>query len=68
MSPGLIHGIEASTVASNIARVRDRVGADVEVLAATKYVPLEDMGALAAGGVTLVGENRLQDMEADAED
>jgi uncharacterized pyridoxal phosphate-containing UPF0001 family protein len=44
--------------------VRERAGAGVEVLAATKYVPLEEMGALAEAGVTLVGENRLQDMEA----
>ena len=37
------------------------------VLAATKYVPLEEMGALAKAGVTLVGENRLQDLEAKRE-
>jgi uncharacterized pyridoxal phosphate-containing UPF0001 family protein len=36
----------------------------VEVLAATKYVPAEEMGALAEAGVTLVGENRLQELEA----
>ena len=65
--PGLIHGIEASTVAANLTRVRERVGADVEILAATKYVPLEDMGALQEGGITLVGENRLQDLEAKQE-
>jgi hypothetical protein len=65
--PGLIHGIEATTVRANLGRVRERVGPDVEVLAATKYVPLEDMGALKEGGVTLVGENRLQDMEAKQE-
>jgi pyridoxal phosphate enzyme (YggS family) len=34
------------------------------VLVATKYVSLEDMGALAEAGVDLVGENRLQDLEA----
>src|SRR5204863_6362143 len=42
-------------------------GSDVEVLAATKYIPVEDMGALAAAGVDLVGENRLQDLEAKQE-
>ena len=67
MTPGLIYGIEAATVAANLARVRDRVGPEVEILAATKYVPLEDMGALAEGGVTLVGGNRLQEMEAKQE-
>jgi hypothetical protein len=36
----------------------------VEILAATKYVPLEGMGALAEAGVRLVGENRQQEMEA----
>ena len=61
--PGLIHGIEAETVRSNLERVRERVGPDVEILAATKYVPVEEMGALLDGGATLVGENRLQDLE-----
>lgn len=65
--PGLIHGIEPAAVATSLARVRERVGPDVEILAATKYVPLEDMGVLAEGGVTLVGENRLQEMEAKQE-
>ena len=36
----------------------------VEVLAATKYVPLADMPRLAEGGVRLVGENRAQDLRA----
>jgi hypothetical protein len=44
--------------------VRERVGDEVEVLAATKYVPLEEMGALAEAGVELVGENRQQELEA----
>jgi pyridoxal phosphate enzyme (YggS family) len=61
--PGLIHGIEAETVRSNLERVRERAGPDVEILAATKYVPVEEMGALLDGGATLVGENRLQDLE-----
>ena len=34
------------------------------VVAATKYVPLEDMAALAEAGVEVVGENRAQDLEA----
>jgi PLP dependent protein len=61
--PGLIHGIETETVRSNLEHVRERAGPDVEILAATKYVPVEEMGALLDGGVTLVGENRLQDLE-----
>ena len=33
------------------------------IVAATKYVALEDMGDLAAAGVEVVGENRAQDLE-----
>jgi uncharacterized pyridoxal phosphate-containing UPF0001 family protein len=62
--PGLIHGLDAARIAANLERVREIAGERVEVLAATKYVPLEEMGALAEAGVRLVGENRQQDMEA----
>jgi pyridoxal phosphate enzyme (YggS family) len=62
--PGLIHGLEPERVQANLERVRQRAGDHVEVLAATKYVPADEMGALADAGVTLVGENRLQDLEA----
>lgn len=58
------HQLDPARVRANLERVRERAGEDVEVLAATKYVPLEAMGALAEAGVTLVGENRLQDLEA----
>jgi len=61
--PGLIHGLEADRIQANLERVRERVGADVEILAATKYVPAEELAVLAEAGVELVGENRLQDME-----
>jgi PLP dependent protein len=36
----------------------------VTVVAATKYVSLEDMAVLAEAGVEVVGENRAQDLEA----
>lgn len=62
--PGLIHGIDPAKVAANLARVREEAGEGVEVLVATKYVPLEEMGALAEAGVRLVGENRQQDLAA----
>jgi uncharacterized pyridoxal phosphate-containing UPF0001 family protein len=65
--PGLIYGLEAERIRRNLERVRDRVGQEVEILAATKYVPAEEMGALAEAGITLVGENRLQDLEAKRE-
>jgi PLP dependent protein len=65
--PGLIHGLEAGKIAGNLERVRQHAGDSVEILAATKYVPPEEMGALAEAGITLVGENRLQDLEAKRE-
>jgi len=36
----------------------------VTVVAATKYVALEDLAALAEAGVEVVGENRAQDLQA----
>jgi uncharacterized pyridoxal phosphate-containing UPF0001 family protein len=65
--PGLIHGLEAERIRANLERVRDRIGPEVEILAATKYVPLEEMGTLAEAGIELVGENRLQELEAKRE-
>jgi PLP dependent protein len=65
--PGQIHGIEADRVRANLERVRETVGPEVEVLAAVKYLPVEEMAALAEAGVGLVGENRLQDLEAKRE-
>jgi pyridoxal phosphate enzyme (YggS family) len=68
----LIHGIDAERVRRNLARVREEIagtGRDpdgVELLAAVKYVPAEDIGALAEAGVTVAGENRAQDLEAKA--
>jgi uncharacterized pyridoxal phosphate-containing UPF0001 family protein len=63
----LITGIDPALVRANLERIREAAGPEVEVLAATKYVAAEEMGALAEGGVTLVGENRLQDLEAKQE-
>src|SRR5213080_74322 len=45
-------------------RIREEVGPSVTVVAATKYVSVEDMAALAEAGVEVVGENRAQDLEA----
>jgi PLP dependent protein len=44
-------------------RIRAEVGPEVTVVAATKYVSLEDMAVLADAGVEVVGENRAQDLE-----
>ena len=61
---GLIHGIDPAKVRANLERVREVAGAGVEILVASKYVPVEEMGALAEAGVGLVGENRQQDLAA----
>src|SRR5947199_1881497 len=45
-------------------RIREEVGPAVTVVAATKYVSLEDLAALAEAGVEVVGENRAQDLKA----
>jgi uncharacterized pyridoxal phosphate-containing UPF0001 family protein len=65
--PGLIHGLDPAKIAANLERVRGIAGSGVEILAATKYVPLEEMGALGEAGVTLVGENRQQELVAKRE-
>jgi hypothetical protein len=70
----LIHGLRAPRVAENLRAVReeiaaavaqapDRAAPEVRILAATKYVPSEEMAVLAEGGIELVGENRAQDLQ-----
>jgi len=54
--------MDPERVRRNLERVREQIGPDVEVLAATKYVPLRDLPALAEAGIELVGENRAQDL------
>jgi len=63
---GLITGLDAGRISENLARIREELPAGVEVLAAVKYVPLEELETLAKAGVELVGENRAQDLEAKA--
>jgi hypothetical protein len=60
----LIHDIDAARLAANLEEVRAVVGDRAEILVATKYVPLAEMGKLAEAGVRLVGENRQQDLAA----
>jgi uncharacterized pyridoxal phosphate-containing UPF0001 family protein len=54
--------MDPESVRRNLERVREQIGPDVEVLAATKYVPKRDLPALAEAGIELVGENRAQDL------
>jgi hypothetical protein len=56
--------LSAETVRSAYDRVREEVRPEVTVVVATKYVSTEEMAVLAAAGVEVVGENRLQDLEA----
>jgi pyridoxal phosphate enzyme (YggS family) len=68
----LISDLRADTVRANLAEVREEIvtaagaagrdSSEVEVLAATKYVSAEDLPALAAAGIRLIGENRAQDL------
>ena len=51
-------------IRARLAEVQQAVGPGVTVVAATKYVALADMGLLVEAGVTVVGENRAQDLEA----
>jgi pyridoxal phosphate enzyme (YggS family) len=70
----LISGLTAERVRANLAEVRERIAAaaarasrdpgEVEIVAAVKYVPADQLAALAEGGVTVVGENRAQDLQA----
>jgi PLP dependent protein len=63
----LITGIDAARVRANLERIRGELPPDVEILAAVKYVPLEELGTLSAAGVAIAGENRAQDLEAKAQ-
>ncbi|HEY2778657.1 MAG TPA: YggS family pyridoxal phosphate enzyme [Gaiellaceae bacterium] len=51
-------------IRARFAEVQERIGEGVTIVAATKYVALRDMAALIDAGVTVVGENRAQDLEA----
>ena len=66
-------GLSADTVRANLEAVRAEIAAtgrsadEVEILAAVKYVDVDDLSALVDAGITLVGENRAQDLVAKAE-
>jgi pyridoxal phosphate enzyme (YggS family) len=69
----LITELRADDVRANLERVREQIAATgrdpdhIEILAAVKYVPAQHLQALAEGGITLVGENRAQELEAKVE-
>jgi uncharacterized pyridoxal phosphate-containing UPF0001 family protein len=51
-------------IRENYERLKAEVGPHVTVVAATKYVSLDDLQILADAGVEVVGENRAQELEA----
>lgn len=69
----LFTDLDAGRVRSNLERVRERIAArgrdpaEVEILAAVKYVPEAELETLAEAGIELVGENRAQDLLAKRE-
>jgi pyridoxal phosphate enzyme (YggS family) len=56
--------LSAAELRERYERIREEVGPAVTVVAATKYVSLEEMSVLADAGVEVVGENRVQDLIA----
>jgi pyridoxal phosphate enzyme (YggS family) len=54
----------ADEVRSRYERIRAEVGDAVTIVAATKYVSVEELAALGEAGIEVVGENRAQDLEA----
>ena len=56
--------LSAEQIRLRLDAVQAQVGPHVTVVAATKYVSLAEMRALVDAGVTVVGENRAQDLEA----
>jgi PLP dependent protein len=51
-------------VRSNLERVREQIGTEIEICAAIKYVETGDLPGLAEAGIELVGENRAQELLA----
>jgi pyridoxal phosphate enzyme (YggS family) len=51
-------------IAERYQRIRDEIGHRVTIVAATKYLSVEDMAVLAEAGIEVVGENRAQDLLA----
>jgi PLP dependent protein len=70
--PRLITGLDAARIHENLEKIREAIAgtgrdpAEVEILAAVKYVPLEEIDTLGEAGLTLLGENRAQELEAKA--
>ena len=59
--------MQPERIRRNLEAVRERIGAEVEICAAVKYVTADDLPALAEAGIALVGENRAQELLAKQE-
>jgi PLP dependent protein len=70
--PRLVTGLDAARVRENLEKARDTIAAagrdpaDVAILAAVKYVAVDELGVLQEAGLELLGENRAQDLEEKA--
>jgi PLP dependent protein len=72
----LIEGLTVEGVRANVERVRSEIADaaarggrsadDVALLAAVKYVAIDELPILAQAGISLVGENRAQELERKA--
>jgi pyridoxal phosphate enzyme (YggS family) len=66
----LITGLRVAGVRDAVARVQETIAATgrepeaVSLLAAVKYVAIDELPVLAEAGITLVGENRAQELVA----
>ena len=63
----LRHGLDPDAIRGRLEAVRATVGPDVELLVAVKYVPEDELQALVDAGVTVVGENRTDQLVAKQE-
>jgi uncharacterized pyridoxal phosphate-containing UPF0001 family protein len=68
----LIRGLQPEALRGRLEEIRAEVddasgGREVEILAAVKYVPADELSALDEAGLRLLGENRAQDLIAKAE-
>src|SRR6185436_14602893 len=67
--PRLITGLDPGQIARNLERVKTAIAdagrdpATIDILAAVKYVPIDEIGTLHEAGLTLLGENRAQELE-----
>lgn len=69
----VIRGLQPGRVRANLDAARARIAGtgrdpdEVEILAAVKYLPVQELPVLADAGVCLLGENRAQELVAKAE-